>query len=149
MTDYKKYINALRKCAKEHESDVTFTGHIIVADLCRDTANLLEALEQEPRKDGVILTHKEYNELIANEYNAGYRKGYDKGYCKGYVIASEEQKPVIDKIRAEIEQLPTNTRINWDGCCPDIDYPEIEYVDVSKAGLLEIIDKYKAESEEN
>lgn len=49
MTDYEKYINALRKCAKEHENDKTFTGHIIVADLCRDTANLLEELEQEPR----------------------------------------------------------------------------------------------------
>ena len=49
MTDYKKYINALRKCAKEHDNDRTFTGHIIVSDLCRDTANLLEALEQEPK----------------------------------------------------------------------------------------------------
>ncbi len=49
MTDYKKYINALRKCAKEHENDRTFTGHIIVSDLCQDTANLLEELEQEPR----------------------------------------------------------------------------------------------------
>lgn len=54
-----------------------------------------------------------------------------------------EQGPILDKIRAEIEQLPTNTRTNWDGCCPDIDYPEIEYVDVTKAKLLEIIDKYK------
>ena len=49
MRDYKKYINALRKCAKEHENDRTFTGHIIVSDLCRDTADLLEALEQEPK----------------------------------------------------------------------------------------------------
>lgn len=49
MADYEKYINALRKCAKEHENDKTFTGHIIVADLCRDTANLLEKLEQEPK----------------------------------------------------------------------------------------------------
>ena len=48
MTDYQRYINALRKCAKEHENDRTSTGHIIVSDLCRDTANLLEALEQEP-----------------------------------------------------------------------------------------------------
>lgn len=48
MTDYQKYINALRKCAKEHENDTTYTGHIIVSNLCRDTANLLEALEQEP-----------------------------------------------------------------------------------------------------
>lgn len=51
MTDYKKYINALRKCAKEHEGDKTFTGHIIVSDLCQDTANLLEELEQEPILD--------------------------------------------------------------------------------------------------
>lgn len=64
MTDYKKYINALRKCAKEHESDTTFTGHIIVSDLCRDTADLLEALEQTrwvpcserlPKEAGVYL----------------------------------------------------------------------------------------------
>lgn len=48
MTDYRKYINALRKCAKEHENDITSIGHIIVADLCRDTANLLEELEQDP-----------------------------------------------------------------------------------------------------
>ena len=49
MNDYQKYINALRKCAKEHDNDRTPTFHIIVSDLCRDTANLLEALEQEPR----------------------------------------------------------------------------------------------------
>ena len=49
MTDYQQYINALRKCAKEHENDRAFTGHIIVSDLCTDTANLLEELEQEPK----------------------------------------------------------------------------------------------------
>ena len=47
MADYQEYINALRKCAKEHEDDKTPTMHIIVSDLCRDTAKLLEALEQE------------------------------------------------------------------------------------------------------
>lgn len=51
----------------------------------------------------------------------------------------------LDKLRAEVEQLPTKTRTNWDGCCPDIDYPEIEYVDVTKKQLLDIIDKYKGE----
>lgn len=49
MTDYRKYINALRKCAKEHDNDRTSMGHIIVSDLCRDTANLLEEVEQEPK----------------------------------------------------------------------------------------------------
>lgn len=51
MTDYKKYINALRKCAKEHDNDMTFTGHIIVSDLCRDIANLLEELEKKEETD--------------------------------------------------------------------------------------------------
>jgi len=54
----------------------------------------------------------------------------------------------LDAVRAEIEQLPIKTRTNWDGCCPDIDYPEIEYVDVTKKKLLDIIDKYATESEE-
>ena len=51
MTDYKKYINALRKCAKEHDNDRIFTGHIIVSDLCRDTANLLEELEYKAESE--------------------------------------------------------------------------------------------------
>ena len=51
MKDYQKYINALRKCAKEHEYDRRFTGHIIVSDLCRDTADLLETMEQKPCED--------------------------------------------------------------------------------------------------
>ena len=46
MIDYYKYINALRKCAKEHDKDRTSTGHIIVSNLCRDTANLLEEIEK-------------------------------------------------------------------------------------------------------
>lgn len=59
MTDYKIYINALRKCAKEHENDKTFTGQIVVSDLCRDTANLLEELEQKLGRD-----MKEIEEVI-------------------------------------------------------------------------------------
>lgn len=51
MKDYQKYINALRKCSKEHENDRLFTGHVIVSDLCRDTADLLETIEQEPCED--------------------------------------------------------------------------------------------------
>ena len=77
MVDYKKYINALRKCAKEHENDKTFTGHIIVSDLCRDTANLLEALERDPKSE-----YQQDHELL-------------KAYLDG-------ANDVLDKIRAEI-----------------------------------------------
>lgn len=57
MIDYQKYINALRKCAKEHDNDITYTGHIIVSDLCRDTANLLEELSssEKPNKWNDVL----------------------------------------------------------------------------------------------
>lgn len=58
MTDYRKYINALRECAKEYEGNSTSTDHhqdmslpFVVSDLCRDTANLLESLEQESCED--------------------------------------------------------------------------------------------------
>jgi hypothetical protein len=63
MTDYLKYINALRKCATEHENDRTFTGHIIVSDLCRDTANLLEELEQEPITKNDLAVEKIIDEI--------------------------------------------------------------------------------------
>ena len=59
MIDKQLYINALRKCAKEHDNDRTSTGHIRVSDLCRDTANLLEALEQEPKTGYWIRVDKE------------------------------------------------------------------------------------------
>lgn len=49
--DKQKYINALRKCAGEHDKDKTFTGHIIISDLCRDTANFLEENEVIPKAD--------------------------------------------------------------------------------------------------
>lgn len=83
----------------------------------------IKALEQELRKDEVILTNKEYRELIANEY--------DNGYCKGYLVALEEQESILDKIRAEIEELDY---ITFDG--------------ITKRRCLEIIDKYKANKEQ-
>lgn len=52
--DIKQYIYALRKCANEHDNDTTYTGHIIVSDLCRDTANLLETLERELNQIKVV-----------------------------------------------------------------------------------------------
>lgn len=51
IEELQKYINALRKCAKEHDNDTAYTGHIIVSDLCRDTANLLETVEAIPKAD--------------------------------------------------------------------------------------------------
>lgn len=43
MSRIKDMINALRKCAKEHENDVVCTGQIVTSSLCRDVADYLEA----------------------------------------------------------------------------------------------------------
>ena len=49
--DYRRYINALRRCAKEHEEDFTYTGCIRVSDLCNCTAILLESLDEDKYHD--------------------------------------------------------------------------------------------------
>ena len=72
MTDFRKYINALRKCAIEHENDKTFTGHIIVSDLCRDTANLLESLKGNPDED--CISRAEATNSFKNTEDAKYYK---------------------------------------------------------------------------
>lgn len=66
MTEYQIYINALRKCAKEHENDITSTGHIVVSALCQDTANLLESLKQEHILDKI---RAEIEQTVYEEQN--------------------------------------------------------------------------------
>jgi hypothetical protein len=101
MTDYQKYINALRKCAKEHANDTTYTGHIRVSDLCRDTANLLEELEQEPILDKIRAEIE--NMQIVYDKSANYKdertdeeKANDLGKMYKVLVLS-----IIDKYRAE------------------------------------------------
>ena len=64
---------------------------------------------------------------MKNQYEIDYQQGYDK--------ANEEWLDRMDKIRAEIEHL--QTYVLYMG-----DTKKIELVDV-----LEILDKYNAESE--
>jgi hypothetical protein len=89
----------------------------------------IEALKQEPREDEVILTKKEYGELVSSEF--------DNGYAKGYREALEQKDSILDKIKAEIEALPKT-------------YPFVNHIDmyVKVSDVTKIIDKYKAESEE-
>lgn len=53
---------------------------------------------------------------------------------------NKQVNDMLDKIRAEM-------MTNWNGCCPDFDCPEIEYI--TKNEMLNIIDKYRTESEED
>ena len=94
MIDYQKYINALRKCTKEHENDITSTGHVIVSDLCRDTANLLEALEKEPK---MLMSSNIYLELTP--FEAGVLTSIL------YKAVYEGADPVVNKIYIRLIEL--------------------------------------------
>ncbi len=71
MRNYRKYINALRQCAEEHENDKTQTAHIIVSDLCKDAADLLNALEQEPTLEDVRIKIEKRKNYIQNDHSYG------------------------------------------------------------------------------
>ena len=160
MTDYQKYINALRKCAKEHENDRTSTGHIIVSDLCRDTANLLEALEQEPCEDAISR-----QAVLDNAY--AYGNGLEpEGYCVNVEdiqalppVTPQQKKAInmelkLDKriIEEAVQEAVNDIKQNF---IPKdvLDKIKAEIKAMSGdietiADVLAIIDKYKAESEE-
>ena len=90
MRDYQKYINALRKCAREHDNDRTPTGHIIVSDLCRDTTNLLEALEQEPVLDKIRDEIEKQDKWLAQAGYTAYNVDIAFNSIKRVIAESEE-----------------------------------------------------------
>lgn len=96
MTDYQKYINALRKCAKEHENDRTPTGHIRVSDLCRDTANLLEE-EREETGHWIYEKHFGQDYCICSKCSNGIHIQTNKTYnycpnCGAKMIKPQESE---------------------------------------------------------
>ena len=99
-----------------------------------EALELCHILEQEPRKDEVILTKEEYGELVSSEFDNGYAKGYREAL---------EQESVLGKIRAEIKAL------NLEPTAYDVvdGNPIKDAVWETLADVLKIIDKYKAESE--
>lgn len=118
MIDYRKYINALRKCAKEHNNDKTPTFNIIVSDLCRDTANLLEKVEQETKwisvkdmlpedNDRYLCTYKfgnAYGIVIRRFINGGWYASvgdYVKGIQEYDIVAWQ---PLPKPYKAESEE---------------------------------------------
>ena len=90
----------------------------------------IETLKQEPREDEVILTKKEYGELVSSEFDNGYTKGYTEAL---------EQNDVLDKIKAEIEALDGRYVIGDYGIYGENIPKYVRFLDV-----LQIIDKYKA-----
>ena len=58
----------------------------------------IKALEQEPRKDEVILTKEEYGELVSSEFDNGYAKGFREALeqepCEDFISRAD----VIDRV---------------------------------------------------
>ena len=75
------------------------------------------------------------NSRVFHSY--GYDEGYKDGYAKGY-----EDGDVLDEIRAEIEKL---NPVDYGSMFSYESHNGAKYM---KDDVLEIIDKYKAESEE-
>ncbi len=151
MTDYKKYINALRQCAKEHKNDSTPFAHIIASDLCCDVANLLERLEQEPCDDCV--SREELLKIFGNRFMELQKLKHIKGneslkdeqlgvnWCTNTLKELPSVKPTsnLDKIKAEIRKgkyaekkgLPERSLIYANGWDDGLEV------------AISIIDKYK------
>ena len=84
------------------------------------------------------------------EWTEKLTKASEDAYNKGYADGMKAQEPILDKIRAEIE-----TKYGQCDICEyfeDYDYEEndiSEYRPIGNiADILQIIDKYKAETEE-
>ena len=116
MTDYKKYINALRKCAKEHDGDKTFTGQVIVSNLCRDTADLLEELSEQETVSKESYDHeyflrKEFEIKIdelqrqLEEQSVTPQEPFINKPCVSAQVCEHDNNVALDKIRAKIESI--------------------------------------------
>lgn len=108
------------------------SGSYVPLEVLEDFNLAIKALEQESRKDEVILTKEEYGELVSNEFDNGYAKGYREAL---------EQEPILDKIRAEILEL--DNKVCQQFLIEDVD-KEVHH---TYRECIGIIDKYKAESE--
>lgn len=95
MTESKKAqaVDALRKCAKAHEKDFTFTCEIRVSDLCNGVADYVEKLQKENEqlkkdKEWLENTDNEQTNLILKLYEQ-IEKMKNVGNCKKAMTCAE------------------------------------------------------------
>jgi flagellar biosynthesis/type III secretory pathway protein FliH len=91
---------------------------VIDADNCK---KIIKALEQEPCEDEIILAKEEYGRLLSNEFDNGYAKGYREAL---------EQDSILDKIKAEIQNLRNCSCSCSDGIIDDVE----DIIEKCKAG---------------
>lgn len=85
-------------------------NHVTDTAQAQRMLNAVQALEQEPRKDEVILTNKEYRELVSSEYENGYAKGFRDAIEQepsGDLISRAEAIKAIDEKAKRIKNEDT------------------------------------------
>jgi len=105
VDDYKIILKVLERDQKPYEKFQDAKQHIykLASDykcwdnrLTHDEAlELCHLLDQELQKDEVILTKKEYRELVSNEYENGYAKGFDEA-LEDNSLAIERYQNLVD-----------------------------------------------------
>lgn len=118
MAEIREYISALRQCAKEHEKDITPTFQIIVSDLCKDTAKLLEndvveRAEYEKLKSQLDYEHEHGIEAANNLLDVLGKLDFQRQENK-------KLRTKIDKAIAEIEKLSGQTCYCSDGIIDEV-----------------------------
>ena len=101
MTDYQKYINALRKCANEHENDRTSTGHIRVSDLCRDTADMIR--DDKARIEILGKRVKELETILDKIRDEIEQITDTMGVSYNQYVSKIDVLKIIDKYKADVE----------------------------------------------
>ncbi len=117
---YESEVEKMKMTKEEAKEEIRYVFTKKYAD------KIIKALEQEPCEDEIILTKEEYRQLLSSEFDNGYAKGYREAL---------EQESILDKIRTEIQQA-------------DFDFGDFyDHTSTIREKVLDIIDKYTAESE--
>ncbi len=88
----------LREYVEELESQGEIPYHVY-----SNLIDCIDTLEQEPRKDEVILTKEEYGKLVSSEYDNGYAKGYREALEQEPTTKNNLEVDAISK--AEVNQV--------------------------------------------
>ena len=123
-------------CGDDEEVPMSDKDKLLL-EVNKAICNNLKALKQQPCEDCIS------REALIEKATSWDRHFADSERCVSLtdiqnapsVTPKAEQKAVLDKIRAEIEQITDTMGVSYN-----------QYV--SKIDVLQIIDKYKAESEE-
>lgn len=137
--DIQKYINALRKCAKEHEKDFVPTFNIRTSDLCNDTADLLQKLSILPKCESEDY-HRQNIKAYAHDMGVSEEQAEKELRVKGKVNDCISRQKVIgllnglstgaDKAMKDHNEVAMKLVDDMPSIFPENDNPRGEWIDL-------------------